>query len=102
MEKLTSIRLQPMMDIDKPELDLLCPTLNFGRKKIGRFKFPIVFKDEKPAIQLYDELKLLIGKSIDEVKAASEPLYEKYKQYDYRVRGEKYAESFEQITSFKQ
>lgn len=89
MEKLTSIRLQPMMNIDKPELDLLCPTLNFGRKKTGRFKFPIVFKDEKPASQLYDELKLLIGKSIDEVKDASEPLYEKYKMFDYRAGGKK-------------
>jgi hypothetical protein len=89
MEKLTSIRLQPMMNIDKPNLDLLCPVLKFGRKKSGEYKFPIVFKDEKPAGQLYDELKSLIGKSLDEVKAASEPLYDKYKNFDYRVRGEK-------------
>ena len=56
-----------MMNIDKPELDLLCPTLNFSRKKTGRFKFTIVLKTKKQS-QLYDELKLLIGKSIDEVK----------------------------------
>lgn len=85
MEKLTSIRLQAMININKPELDLLCPTLNFGRKKIGRFKFPIVFKDKKSAIKLYDELKLLVGKSMREVKDASEPLYEKYKMFDYRA-----------------
>jgi hypothetical protein len=85
MEKLTSIKLQPMINLKNPEMDLFCPTLNFGRKKTGRFKFPIVFNDEKTASQLYDELKLLIGKSIDEVKAASEPLYEKYKKFHYLV-----------------
>lgn len=85
MEKLTSIKLQPMMNIEKPDLDLLCPVLSFGRKKSGQFKFPIVFKREKPASDLYDELKLLIGKSLEEVKDASDNLYEKYKKFDYRV-----------------
>jgi len=89
MEKLTSIRLQPMININKPDMDLWCPTLNFGRKKAGKFKFPIVFKSMKPAEKLYDELQKLIGKSLDEVKAASEPLYDKYKKYDYRVGGKK-------------
>ncbi len=73
------------MLIDKPELDLFCPVLNFGRKKTGRYKFPIVFKNEKKAIQLHDELKPLLGKSIDEVKTACNPLYEKYKMFDYRA-----------------
>ena len=85
MEKLTSIRLQPMININKPDLELICIVLKFGQKKSGEYKFPIVFKEENPATQLYDELKLLIGKSLDEVKTGSEELYEKYKQFDYRV-----------------
>ena len=89
MQKLTSIRLQPMINRNKPQLDLLCPILNFGRKKTGQFKFPIVFKDEEPASQLHDELKSLIGKSIDEVKSASETLYDKYKKFDYRFKTKK-------------
>lgn len=84
MEKLTSIRLQPMININQLETELWCPTLNFGRKKNGKFKFPIVFKNYKAAEQLYDELQKLIGKSLDEVKAASEPLYDKFKKYHYQ------------------
>ena len=89
MEKLTSIRLQPMINIKKIELNLLCPILNFGRKKKDEFKFPIIFKDEKIASQLYDELELLIGKSFDEVRVSAESLYEKYKTFDYRANQKK-------------
>ena len=81
-EKLTSIRLQPMMNINKPELDLWCPTLNFGRKKSGRFKFPIVFSNYKQAEKLYDELAKLKGKTLDELKAEANKLDEEFKKYN--------------------
>lgn len=84
MEKLTSIRLQPMINLKNMDTELWCPTLNFGRKKTGKFRFPIIFKNRKAASQLYTELEKLKGKTIDEVKAASETLYEKFKKYHYK------------------
>ena len=89
MEKLTSIRLQPMINMTDLDTDLWCPTLNFGRKKTGKFRFPIVFKNYKQAEKLYDELDKLKGKTIDEVKAVSDKLYDKYKKYHYKERGQK-------------
>ena len=84
MQKLTSIRLQPMINLETMDTNLWCPTLNFGRKKTDKFRFPIVFKNRKAAGQLYDELEKLKGKSIDEVKAAADVLYEKFKKYHYK------------------
>lgn len=86
MEKLTSIKLQPVMNIKNPELDLLCPVLSFGKKKTDKFKFPIVFKDETKASELYNELEPLIGQSLNEVKQQAVILYQKYKKFDYRIK----------------
>lgn len=89
MDKLTSVILQPMINIHKPNLDLLCPVLSFGRRKKDQYKLPVVFKDESHANDLYDELKLLIGKPIDEVRTICDSLYKKYKKFDYRYRTKK-------------
>ncbi len=83
-EKLTSIRLQPMINIKNLDTDLWCPVLSFGRKKSGKFKFPIVFKNYKMAEKLYDELEKLKGKTVDEVKSVSDKLYAKFKKYHYK------------------
>ncbi|OFY87865.1 MAG: hypothetical protein A3F72_03050 [Bacteroidetes bacterium RIFCSPLOWO2_12_FULL_35_15] len=83
-EALRFVHLQPMMTIKKPYIDLYCPVLRFGKKKSGEFKFPIVFKNRKQADKLYDELEKLKGKTIDEVRAAADVLYEKFKKYHYK------------------
>lgn len=83
-ETLTSIRLQPMINIETLDTELWCPVLSFGKKKSGKFKFPIVFKNYKQAEKLYDELELLKGKTIDEVKAVSDKLYNKFKKFHYK------------------
>lgn len=83
MENLSSIRLQEKINLDMPDLELWCPVLKFGKKKSSEYKFPIVFKNRKAAEKLYDELEKLIGKPWDEVKAASEILYPKFKKYHY-------------------
>lgn len=83
-ETLTSIRLQPMINIKKLDTELWCPVLSFGKKKAGKFKFPIVFKNYNQAEKLYIELEKLIGKTINEVKEQSDKLYVKFKKYHYQ------------------
>lgn len=83
-EKLTSVKLQPMINLNKLSMDLWCPVLSFGRKKSRKFNFPIIFKSMKPAGKLYDELVQLKGKGFDEVKQTAEELFDKYKKFDYR------------------
>ena len=58
--------------------------LNFGRKKSDKFSFPIIFRDEKKAFELYDELIKLKGQNIDEVRKSCAILFAKYKKFDYR------------------
>ncbi len=77
-EKLTSIKLQQMININDLDVDLWCPVLRFGRKQ---YKFPIVFKNYKQAEKLYDELEKLKGNTIEQVKEASEKLYTKFKKH---------------------
>ncbi len=83
-EKLTSVKLQPMININKLNVDLWCPVLRFGRKKAGEFRFPIVFKNHKQAQKLYEELSALKGKSLSEVKKLSNKLYDKFKKFHYK------------------
>lgn len=86
MEKLTSIRLQMMIDMNHLNTELWCPVLNFGRKKDARFRFPIVFKSMSKAMQLHAELIKLKGKTIDEVSEVSKISYNKYKKYHYKYK----------------
>lgn len=86
MNKLTSVKLQSMIDLQMPEIELSCPMLRFGRKDSNNYKFPIVFCEETKAVELCDELKLLIGKTLEESKSKLQSLYEKYKQYHYKKR----------------
>lgn len=85
-EKLKSIRLQEVINVNKPTWELFCPVLRFGNSKKGEYKFPIVFKDKTQAGNLYDELSLLIGKTIEEVKTESSQLFEKYKKFHYQKK----------------
>ncbi len=83
-ETLTSIRLQTMMNTKTLDVELWCPVLSFGRKKAGKFQFPIIFKNYKQAEKLYDELEKFKGMTLSEVRGRSQKLYDKYKQYHYK------------------
>jgi hypothetical protein len=81
--KLKSIRLQEVINFNKPNLELFVPVLRFGDKGSEEYKFSIVFKNKTQAYKCYDELSLLIGKPIEEVNKASIALYRKYEKYHY-------------------
>jgi hypothetical protein len=84
--KLTSVKLDRMIDMLSLNDLLWCPVLNFGRKKEGRFRFPVIFKSYSKAEKCYDELIALKGKTLEEVKTLSEPIYEKYKKYHIKYQ----------------
>ncbi len=85
MATLKSIKLQRQINIKQPDLDLWCPVVRFGKSKKSEYRFPIVFNDYSDAKLLYEELNKLIGQPLDEVKKASEILFDKYKKYHYSV-----------------
>lgn len=81
--KLTSIKLQTMVNLKDLGRDLWCPVLRFGRKKENSFRFPVVFNNYHRAQMAYHELEKFIGMTKEEVEKAAEPIYDKFKQYDY-------------------
>lgn len=82
--KLTSVRLQMVININIPEYELFVPVLRFGLKKTES-NFPIVFCDEKPMHEVYDLFEKMKGSSYDEVVNRAKVLFKDYKKYDYRI-----------------
>ena len=83
-QRLTSVFIQPKIDLNDLNVDLFGITVCFGKKKSDKFSFGLVFDKEKNAKKLYDELILLKGKTRKEVAKVSESLYDKYKKLSYK------------------
>lgn len=82
--KLTSVKIQTIIDMSKPTKNLWCHVLRFGRLKKDERRFPINFSQRNPACKLHDEFAKLIGKSMTEVEQAGGKLYKKYKKFNYK------------------
>lgn len=83
-QRLTSVFIQPKIDLRDLNVDLFGITVCFGKKKSDKLNFGLVFDKEKNAKKLYDELIILKGKSRNEVAKISESLYMKYKHLSYK------------------
>jgi hypothetical protein len=84
IEKLTSIRLQQVINIKIPQQELCVPVLRFGRKGT-EMRFPVTFSSEDKSIEVYSKLHEFIGKPINVVLTQCDILSEQYKQYDYKI-----------------
>lgn len=84
IKKLTSIRLQPVINIKIPQQELCVPVLRFGRKET-EMRFPVTFCSHNKSIEVYSKLHKFIGKPLNIVITQCDILSEQYKQYDYKI-----------------
>jgi hypothetical protein len=82
---LTSLKVQAMIDLISFETEMFTIVLRFGRKKSDTRRFPVIFKNTNKLSKCYDELEKFKGKTLDEVRTLTEPIYDKYKKYHYRA-----------------